>query len=207
MSSEVDSGLAYTGERPLIALNLDEWYKYISITNPKVQYLDKTGNLTTDSSGTYFYALQGDRSLSRQQFLSKRLNFIDGWLTYGSYSRSSGIAIWGRISANDPANTSDKWVVGEGKSAKGEVITGLITQQPYYKTNEAGETLYDSQGYPIKVQYLDADTYIELTPYQRSYVTIGGDNEALPSVEVTDGSYRYTVPMSESIKTSGQYAE
>ena len=54
------------GDRPLIALNLDEYYKYISITNPNVKYQDRGGDLVTDTGGTYFYALQGDRSLSRQ---------------------------------------------------------------------------------------------------------------------------------------------
>ena len=62
------------GLRPLVAKDLDEFYKYISITNPagKVDgvtgYIDSsdTGNYTTDPNGLYFYALQGDRSLSRR---------------------------------------------------------------------------------------------------------------------------------------------
>ena len=74
----VTGSLAMRGERPLIALNLDEYYKYITITNPAEGYQDRNNTKppATDG-GTYFYALQGDRSLSRQQFLTNRLNYID----------------------------------------------------------------------------------------------------------------------------------
>jgi hypothetical protein len=58
------NSLSMKGDRPLIVKNLDEYYKYISITNNTIGYQDRDGNLITDN-GTYFYALQGDRSLSR----------------------------------------------------------------------------------------------------------------------------------------------
>lgn len=147
---------AMQGDRPLIALNLDEYYKYISITNPKIKYQDRGGDLVTDTGGTYFYALQGDRSLSRQQFLHNRLNFIDSWWTFGDYARG-GAAIWGRIGANDPTYYSDKWI--EDESA-----TEPFVYSKYYKDN--GE----------KTNFLDADVDVKLTPYQNCYVAIGGDN-------------------------------
>jgi hypothetical protein len=66
------------GERPLIAINLDEYYKYITITNSVVGYQNRDNKIPPEvDGGTYFYALQGDRSLSRQQFLTNRFNYID----------------------------------------------------------------------------------------------------------------------------------
>ena len=77
------------GVRPMIATNLDAWYKYITITNNSPQglatgetgYMSDNGTFISDAGkNTYFYALQGDRSLSRQQFLSNRIEYIDSWL-------------------------------------------------------------------------------------------------------------------------------
>ena len=97
------------GERPLIAINLDEYYKYITITNPAMGYQDRNGGTSYDN-GTYFYALQGDRSLSRQQFLTNRFNYIDSWLNQGNYERGGTNIIRGRVAANNPETQSDKWI-------------------------------------------------------------------------------------------------
>ena len=101
------NSFAMRGERPLIALNLDEYYKYITITNPLMGYQDRNGGTGYDN-GTYFYALQGDRSLSRQQFLTNRLNYIDSWLNQGNYERGGTNIIRGRVAANNPETQSDK---------------------------------------------------------------------------------------------------
>jgi hypothetical protein len=50
------------GIRPLIAINLDEYYKYISITNNLGTGYLNSGGTTSYDNGGYFYALQGDRS-------------------------------------------------------------------------------------------------------------------------------------------------
>ena len=147
------------GARPLIALNMDEFYKYISICNSKVQYQGKENNgaLITDT-GTFFYALQGDRSLSRQQFLARRINFIDSWLSEGDYSRSAGSSIRGRIAANNPSKNSDVWI--EGNATNGVAVQ---PNSPYYVLGADGQPVLDERGYPKKTNYLDADTYVALT--------------------------------------------
>ena len=69
----ITGSIVMRGKRPLIATNLDEYYKYITITNSRGYQNGTTGHIssdtygtwTYDSNGTYFYALQGDRSLSR----------------------------------------------------------------------------------------------------------------------------------------------
>lgn len=197
---DVSGEIEMRGSRPLAIINMDEFYKYISITNPKVQYQSRDGSLATDG-GTYFYALQGDRSLSRQQFLARRINFIDSWLGLGDYSRAEGTSIRGRMSANSyPDNNSDKWVTGTAGSN-----TNLIPDTPYFLD---GITTYKT-GRKKKTNYLDADTFIGLTPYQNSYVTLGTDNEAFPSRafngQVVD--YPFSTTIINGMLTSPNYAE
>ena len=50
--------------------------------------------------------LQGDRSLSRKQFLTNRLDYIDSWLNQGNYQRAGANHIRGRVSANAGVNKS-----------------------------------------------------------------------------------------------------
>lgn len=69
------SSYAMRGERPIIAKGLDIYYKYLApITEG---YYDTSGTLQKGSSGNYLYACQGDRMLSRQLFITNRLNYMD----------------------------------------------------------------------------------------------------------------------------------
>lgn len=148
------------GVKPLIATNLDMWWKYITITNSKgistgiTGWLNRNGTYEVDTNGTYFYALQGDRSQSRRQFLTNRIEYIDSWLNQGNYQRGGSNNIRGRVAANNPTNTSDLWVHGDA---------------PYY--NDKGE----------KNQKFDAEYWINLKPIRSSYVTVSDDAEAYPS--------------------------
>ena len=156
----VYGSLACRGVRPLIATNLDMWWKYITITNEEGKddgstgWLDREGSYTVDLGGTYFYALQGDRSQSRRQFLTSRIEYIDSWLNQGNYQRGGSNNIRGRVAANNPANTSDLWTQ---------------TQVPYY----------DNDG--KKNRQFDAEYWINLKPIRSSYVTVSDDAEAYPS--------------------------
>jgi hypothetical protein len=161
---EVTGSLAMRGERPLIATNLDEYYKYITITNPKGVDMDgitghiasnTTGTYTYDANGTYFYALQGDRSLSRQQFLTNRIEYIDSWLNQGNYQRGGANRIRGRVAANNAEKTSDIWVE--------------TAEAPYYDATGKKNNLFD------------AEYWLNLTPIRSSYVTVSDDAEAYPS--------------------------
>ena len=155
--------IAMRGERPLIATNLDEYYKYITITNSKGYKdgttghisSDTTGTYTYDANGTYFYALQGDRSLSRQQFLTNRIEYIDSWLNQGNYQRGGANRIRGRVAANNATKTSDIWVE--------------TSDAPYYGADGKKTNLFD------------AEYWLKLTPIRSSYVTVSDDNEAYPS--------------------------
>lgn len=213
-SSEKHPFLAMKGQRPLIALNLDEYYKYITITNNNISagggYLGQNGEWIADNSngkptGSYFYALQGDRSLSRQQFLTDRLNYINSWLKCGEFQRGEGSGqVWGRISANIPSEFPDLWIADESQVGKTE---GENLQYSPYWTDET-ET--------IKTNEFDAEYWVTLTPARSTYLTIGldnnalGDNAAEGSEDTEDVSLKYKgspvkitfpVDVAEKIKT------
>ena len=165
--------IAMRGIRPLMALNLDEYWKYISITNAAGDgYQNQDGDKAIDGDGTYFYALQGDRSLSRQQFLMNRINFYDSFQGWGEYARA-GTSIQGRIIANDINQTSDKYIDNNTTT-----LPDGFVYSPYY-VMENGTEKKDADGNPIKTNYLDADLAVKIIPYQRQYVTIGGDNSSM----------------------------
>ena len=155
--------IEHRGTRPLIAINLDEYYKYITITNPLGVADGSTGHSASntsgdqvyDAQGTYFYALQGDRSLSGYQFLTNRLEDIDSLLNQGNYQRGGANRIRSRMAANNPTKTSDIWVETDSN--------------PYY--NLEGK----------KSNKFDAEYWLTLPPTHSSYVTLGDDSEAYPS--------------------------
>ena len=183
------------GLRPLLAFNLDEQYKYISITNPKVGYLGSgtTPEVLQDKSNTYFYALQGNRSMSRKQFLTNRLNYIDSWLSVGNYKRGGQNRIRSRISANNSVNTSDKWI--EGTAINGD--TGLITSVPYFK--EDGKT---------KTHLFDGEYWIDMTPCRNMYVTVGTDAANFDSIKYSGTPVRFaTSDLENGVRKSGNYRE
>ena len=164
---DVCHNLAMRGKRPLVAKNLDEYYKYITITNGSssqdladglIGHLasNQSGEIVVDRDGQYFYMLQGDRSLSRRQFLNNRLEYIDSWLNQGNYARGGNNLIRGRISANNN-DTSDKWIEPRDGSY-------------YLDENEK-----------VKRHLFDAEYWLTLTPTHSSYITLGDDNEAYPS--------------------------
>lgn len=182
------------GLRPLVAKDLDEFYKYISITNPagKVDgvtgYIDSsdTGNYTTDPNGLYFYALQGDRSLSRRQFLTNRIEYIDSWLNEGNYKRGGTNRVRGRIAANSTdGNLSDIWIETDS--------------DPYWQ--DAAET--------FKSHQFDGEYWINFQPVRSSYVTVVTDNEAFPSKKYNGiNPVKFTVPSIErGVRKSLNYPE
>ena len=178
--------LAMKGQRPLIALNLDEYYKYITITNSNIDagggYLGDGGDWISDSSGgepigTRFFALQGDRSLSRQQFLTNRINYIDSWLKVGDFQRNQGSdSIVGRISANQPQYYPDLWVGDRSMAESDEGKNYNLQYSPYWKDEKETE----------KTNEFDAEYWITLTPAKNVYVSIGLDNDAIDTSDSED---------------------
>ena len=175
------NSIVMRGTRPLIAINLDEYYKYLTIYNPagtksKVDINSPLYGLTgrINDSGeyvvettSYHYALQGDRSLSRRQFLTNRIEYMDSWLNVGNYSRGGYNRLWGRISARRPQSdgsflNSDRWYEDNND----------LTNTSYYLDNSTeAEKRYD----------FDAEYWATLTPIRNSYVTIQDDSAVYPA--------------------------
>lgn len=195
----ITDSYAVKGDRPLLALNLDEEFKYIIPTNSKAENtifgrLTDEGKYSTEKD-QYFYALQGDRNLYRTQFLSNRLNYIDSWLTVGNYARGGTNRIRSRISANNPISTSDRWIQGTNTNGM------KLENSQYWKDNkEFGE----------KTHEFDGEYWIELEPARNAYVTVGTDTSNFPSQKYKgDGnSVKFTAPdLKKGIMESGNYRE
>lgn len=195
---ETYHNIACSGVKPLIATNLDLFFKYITITNKEaksqdVAKLDRNGEYAIDP-GTYFYALQGDRSQSRRQFVTNRLEYIDSWLTQGNYARAGTNCVWGRISANNRSDLnseiadthSDKW-------------TETTTDRYWVNDVEFGQ----------KTHEFDAEYWLEPKPIRSAYVTAGDDSANYPSQKY-DGVHDLKFKLNElenGIRTSNNYPE
>lgn len=173
---EISDNIACRGIRPLIATNLDMYFKYITITNDKANDLGVGWYIGNNKyhekdNGTYFYALQGDRQQSRKQFLSNRMDYIDSWLGQGNYARGGTNSIVGRISANDMSsnpNISDNWI--------GEYTNGKITN---YWQNDIE--------YSTKKHDFDGEYWINMRPIRSSYVIAGEDQDTNYPSQKYDG--------------------
>ena len=191
---EMTHNIACEGIKPLIATNLDMYFKYITITNAKAQeqgvaHLNDSGEYAKPDGGTYFYALQGDRSQSRRQFLTNRLEYIDSWLTQGSYSRGGANRFWGRISANnmDGETHSDIWV----------------------EDNKPENSYWVDKEFGTKRHEFDSEYWLELKPIRSSYVTAGDDSANYPSQKY-DGINQLKFTLNElenGIRRSKNYPE
>ena len=171
---------AMRGVRPVIALGLDEWYKYIACginKNPSwysgtdrrfgyyVSSFDNGNSKTTDAS--YVYTCQGDRMLSRELFIRNRLNYLDSWWLAGAYDSHASAyktEIMIRANAND-TNTSDKFLD----------ITKV-------STDIAG---YTRAQYPV--EFYDATPQFTITPFLSQYVTVFYDEDPITPTLKYDG--------------------
>jgi hypothetical protein len=180
---------AMMGQRPLIALNLDEYYKFLTIYNDKgtkknipdlygqTGRIDGKGDFIVESTD-YLYALQGDRSQSRRQFLTNRITYLDSWLNVGNFARGGAQRLWGRVQANN-GNISDYWVE--------------TAEDPYWLNNEK----------TLKAHEFDAEYWMTVTPIHDSYVTFGGDNENWPSKKFSGTPLKFNI---DSIEQGFRYS-
>jgi len=81
---DIFNSYAMKGVRPVIAIGLDEYYKYFATTT-SVGYFDTNGTKIIESSPQYAYCCQGDKKLTTELLLRNRLNYIDSWWLGGNY--------------------------------------------------------------------------------------------------------------------------
>ena len=164
---EVSKSKAMYGGRPIIAINVDEYYKYIDCGIGK-GYYDTSNNLA--HSTAYFYCLQGTRELQRALFLRNRFNYLDSQWQQGDYSntgKNQGIQM--RYNANEISSTSDKYIFGEIPSTdkykdKGYISTDIYPYPPF-----------------------DTELVFNVTPYLKQYITLYYDEMPMEAIKATDG--------------------
>lgn len=196
---EVTGNIACSGVVPIMVKNMDMYFKYITPANPNIfssNNIYYKHLLPVDSNGSYYagpytdrlFALQGDRQFSRLDFITSRIDYIDSWMGVGQYARdSSSMYINARISANFPSTgqagmfISDIWTTEDGS---------------YWETGDV-----NTNG--KKRHAFDGEYWVDLTPFQSSYVSIGTDNQALPTKKF-DGTSDYVRMVATSLESKIQ---
>lgn len=163
---DVFDSYAMRGIRPIVAIGLDEYYKYFEIM--------ETGYFTTEGvsvMGTTEFAFQcqGDKKLTTELLLRNRLNYIDSWWLGGAYeiTQAKQGQFWGRVNGNRKSLTSDKYL-----NLSNEEIAAKALTDSKYNGFEHGE-------YPVA--YFDSTADFKLKPFLKQYVSYFTDeNTSIP---------------------------
>ena len=167
---ELTHSPAMRGARPLVALNLDQYVKYIDIiTN---EYISAPGVTATDSKGEYLRDLQGDRSLSRKLLLRNRLYYEDSWWQKGDFISSSmnadttadlrlGLNRGVKSGTNDLSETSDIWY-----EENGVIVNTRDNNKPYSSFTDGEKADYEA---------LNTPDHLTITPFLTCWLSAGPD--------------------------------
>ena len=163
---DVFDSYAMRGIRPIIAIGLDEYYKYFEIM--------ETGYFTTEGisvMGTTEFAFQcqGDKKLTTELLLRNRLNYIDSWWLGGAYeiTQAKQGQFWGRVNGNRKSLTSDKYL-----NLSAEEIANKASTDSKYSGFQHGD-------YPVP--YFDSTADFKLKPFLKQYISYFTDeNTSIP---------------------------
>ena len=179
---KVFKSYAMEGRRPIIAMGLDIYYKYVLPTIE--EWRNQAGTMTT---ANYLYACQGDRKLSRELLINNRLLYMDSkWLSGEFIINTGGMAgVMLRSTGNHETTTSDKYLDLDNPEGyePGDNIQLVIE-------DENGHTTVHNYVYqPYKTglaKYIDSDCTYEVTPYLNFYVTTFTDENVYQNDEPYD---------------------
>ena len=188
---------AMRGVRPVIAIGLDEYVKYLK---PSVSgYLNTDGNIASDSYG-YVYAINGDRKLSRELLIRNRLNYLDSYWRAGSYSTEVVAGAGGCVIIRANANagqTSDLFLDSDMLNELPSGANAGVTLQPYNTGITAGlDAIPEYTITPFLSQYVF--TFIDTIPSGRSVKFQGTPVQAAVSDSILDG-FKMTPNLSQQI--------
>lgn len=158
---------AMKGLRPVIAIGLDEYYKYFATTTASgIGYFDTKGDLIKEGSPSYAYCCQGDKILTTELLLRNRLNYIDSWWIGGDYQieQIKGSTTWMRVSGNRASETSDKYL-----QLSQEEIDNRALTKPIYNNVKSGT-------WPV--DYFDSRPGFKLKPFLKQYIFYYTDEQA-----------------------------
>lgn len=171
------NSFAMRGRRPIVAIGLDEYYKYVlPVTQP---WKNQEGKMIT---ANYLYACQGDRILSRELLINNRLLYMDSKWLGGTFTISTGgmAGVMFRSTANHATTTSDR----------------------YLDSDALGENQIKGT-YPVP--YFDAIPEYYVTPYLNFYITTFVDENVSQVPEAYNPEkYPNGIPtlVSDSVKES-----
>lgn len=188
---------AMFGQRPMVAINVDEYFKYIS---PVFDGYWNTDGEWQTNQGEFFYCLQGIKELQRYLYLRNRFNYIDSWWKGGSYSvEGAKQQYWSRYDANaynkNTPMTSDKYLL----------LTSAVTEEEKAQ-NEAQGFVYTTE-WP---QPLDTQIDYNLRSFLKQYMFLQYDDNQQES-KLCDGKTFVNLPMPEykesSVKSTPNYTQ
>ncbi len=173
---------AMRGLRPVIAIGLDEYYKYFATTRASnIGYYDTTGTLVKEGAPSFAYCCQGDKILNTELLLRNRLNYIDSWWIAGDYQieQVKGSSTQMRVSGNRYSETSDKYfdLPQEQIDADPQLAAVNAVSKPYPAIGAGFDAIvpgYDSiPGYKLK-------------PFLKQYVFYYTDEQPGANVKYND---------------------
>lgn len=171
---QVFNSYAMRGVRPIVAVGLDEYYKYLApaltatdyaLGKLYAGYYDTTGTHLYQDTPTYVYACQGDKKLTTELLLRNRLNYLDSWWLGGDYT--AGVVenqIFVRANANH-SSTSDLFL-----------DSALLNELPAAAQGKG----FSLEAYPK--DYFDARPGAKIKPFLHQYVSYFMDSQ--PSVPI-----------------------
>lgn len=145
---------AMRGVRPIIAMGLDEYYKYFATTAASgIGYFDTEGVHKYEDQPSYAYCCQGDKKLTTELLLQNRLNYLDSQWLAGSYTATAVVqgGIDARMTLNN-TQTSDNYLNLSTEEIERNSLTGFVHGD-----------------YPVP--YFDALPGIVIKPFLKQYIT------------------------------------
>ena len=188
LSTSFDSW-AMKGIRPVIAIGLDEYYKYLAPT--VTGYYDTTGAFLKLPGFTYAYTCQGDKKLTTELLLQNRLNYLDSQWLGGNYTDKKVLQeIFIRANANQ-SGTSDTFLDVETLPEAAE------------RRNFTIKAYEDAQGNFID-NGLDARAGYKIKPYLHQSVTYFVDNQPVSPVRYINQPDGVLTNVSPDVKAAYQ---
>jgi hypothetical protein len=197
----VSKSYAMMGGRPMVAYNIDEYYKYIS---PAFEgFIDTTGNKAYTK--TFFYCLQGTRELQRELFLRNRFNYLDSEWLAGSYSKEAVLMQFkARYDSNDAINTSDKFINEAPDYISPDYVKpDTMTDKELEDLRKNYQSFIDNGGIiqDWGVSPFDSEASMTITPYLKQFVGLWYD-ETPTATTMFDGENPITVEPLPAVQNS-----
>lgn len=172
-NGDVFDSYAMKGVRPIIAIGLDEYYKYFATTTASgIGYYNTSGVLTFEATPSYAYCCQGDKLLTTELLLVNRINYMDSKWLAGPYSEAgmANSAINGRAAINNSNLTSDNYL----NLTTEEIAAAGLSES------------YTHGDFPVP--YFDSRPNFKIKPFLKQYISYYTDQVPTVPKKFNDSS-------------------